>query len=167
MLLGHLQWIGKTPRMSMGFVLLQSNRLFGSPIGLLDAAELKWTLVLSVTVSPVVVPATTEPHVIPAERHHDDHIAFVVVRSRPEAPRVSDELHMALLSRPDVGHHARKPERHVDVGIMVILRCVSDALKRRTIRDLEQERVCRRVRHFLNCTHKSTFLSRGIPYVLR
>ena len=70
---------------------------------------------------------------------------------------------MALLSRPDVGHHARKPERHVDVGIVVVLRRVSDALKRRTIRDLKQERVCRCIRHFLNCTHKSTLSLAGNP----
>ena len=168
MLLGHLRWIGKTPRMSFEVQALPRPSLLGSLLGLLDATEFERTLVLAVTVAPVVVPASAEPHGVPAERDHDYHVALSVVCPRPEAPGVTDELHVALAPRSDVGQYARKPERHVDIGIVVVLRCISNALERRPICHFEKQRVCRRIRHFLNRTHKSTLSLVGMfPFVLR
>lgn len=113
-------------------------------------------LTLAVTVAPVVVPAAAEPREVAAERDHDDHVALSMVCTRPEAPSVTDELHVALAPRSDVGQHARKLERHLDLGIVVVLRGIRDALERWAIRHFEKQRVCRRVRRFLSCTHKST-----------
>ena len=168
MLLGHLRWIGKTPRMSFEVQALPRPSLLGSLLGLLDATEFERTLVLAVTVAPVVVPASTEPHGVTTERDHDDHVALAVVRTRPEAPGVANELHVALATRSDVGQHARESERHVDIGVVMVLRRICDAMERRTIRHFEKQRVCRRIRHFLNRTHKSTLSLVGMfPFVLR